>query len=164
MWVYNILNYFHLCLPCPQLCCTLYKYHVYRHFATPNRTSFKCIYWNIWLQSFRTYKERPKRPLTFETFDQSDEETWPYQHLDNFCHFWFFSSKFFGLGTTLRKKSSTLLKIVKRCQNCWKLSKLLKLSKKCPKLSKNCQNVGQVMFLHHSDQTSQRSQVSRVTL
>ena len=22
-----------------------------------------------------TYKERPKRPLTFETFDQSDEET-----------------------------------------------------------------------------------------
>ena len=26
-----------------------------------------------------TYKERPERPVTFETFDQSDEETWPGQ-------------------------------------------------------------------------------------
>ena len=26
-----------------------------------------------------TYKEWPKRPVTFETFDQSDEETWPDQ-------------------------------------------------------------------------------------
>ena len=24
-----------------------------------------------------TYKERPLRPVTFETFDESDEETWP---------------------------------------------------------------------------------------
>ena len=29
------------------------------------------------------YKERPQRPVTFETFDQSDEETWPDQQKDN---------------------------------------------------------------------------------
>ena len=32
------------------------------------------------------------------------------------------------------------------------------------KMSNNCQNVGQVMFPHHSDKMSQRSQVSRVAL
>ena len=35
------------------------------------------------VQSFLTYKEQPKRPVTFETFDQSDEETRPVQQKDN---------------------------------------------------------------------------------
>ena len=30
--------------------------------------------------------------MTFETFDQSDEETWPDQHFDNFWQFWQFST------------------------------------------------------------------------
>ena len=30
------------------------------------------------------YKERPERPVTFETFDQSDEETWPDQQKNNY--------------------------------------------------------------------------------
>ena len=30
-----------------------------------------------------TYKEQPERPVTFGTFDQSDEETWPDQKKDN---------------------------------------------------------------------------------
>ena len=34
-----------------------------------------------------TYKEQPKRLVTFEKFDQSDEETWPEQHFDNFEFF-----------------------------------------------------------------------------
>ena len=89
------------------------------------------------------------------------------------------------------KDCPRLLKIVQICQkmsnifkknqNCQKLSNLSKFSKNCQKLSKtvkncqqlskivkivkkNCQNVGQVMFPHHSDQMSQRSQVSGVTL
>ena len=38
-----------------------------------------------WLRVFYwlTYKEWPMRLLTFETFDQSDEETWPDQEKDN---------------------------------------------------------------------------------
>ena len=31
----------------------------------------------------KTQKERPKRHVTIETFDQSDEETWPDQQKDN---------------------------------------------------------------------------------
>ena len=31
----------------------------------------------------KTLKEQPKRPVTIETFDQSDEETWPDQQKDN---------------------------------------------------------------------------------
>ena len=56
-------------------------------------------------------------------------------------------------------------KTFQKCQNCQKISKLLKLSKSV-KVVKNCQkklhlqNVGQVMFHHHSDQISQGSQVS----
>ena len=38
------------------------------------------------------------------------------------------------------------------------MSKIVKIFKK------NCQNTGQVMFPHHSDQMSQRSQVSRFTM
>ena len=30
-------------------------------------------YFHFW----HTYKERPQRPVTFKTFDQSDKETWP---------------------------------------------------------------------------------------
>ena len=67
-------------------------------------------------------------------------------------------------------------KTLKNCPNyqklivkkCLQLSKLLKIVKKCKKnvkiVKKNCQNVGQVMFPHHSDQMFQRSQVSRVAL
>ena len=83
--------------------------------------------------------------------------------------------------------------IVKICQNCPKMLRWSKIVGKCQnsqqknsnyrKLSKvvkfvkivencqnfqpnvqNCKNVGQVMFPHHSDQMSQRSQISRVTL
>ena len=43
--------------------------------------------------------------------------------------------------------------------NLLKLSKIVKIVKK-----KNCQNVGQVMFPHHSDKISQKSQVSSVAL
>ena len=32
---------------------------------------------------FFDIKKRPQRPVTFETFDQSDEETWPDQQKDN---------------------------------------------------------------------------------
>ena len=35
-----------------------------------------------------TFKERPKRPVTFQTFYQSDEETCPDQHFVNFSQFW----------------------------------------------------------------------------
>ena len=35
------------------------------------------------------------------------------------------------------------------------------MSKKIKNCQQNCQNVGQVMFPHHSDQMSQRSQVSK---
>ena len=52
---------------------------------------------------------------------------------------------------------STLSKIVKNCQ---KLSNIVKNCQNC----KNCQNVCQVTFPHHSDQVSQRSQVSRIAL
>ena len=39
--------------------------------------------------------ERPQRLVTFETFDQSDEETWPDQHFDNFFwQFWQFLTIF----------------------------------------------------------------------
>ena len=41
-----------------------------------------------------------------------------------------------------------------------KLSKTVEIVKNC----KKCQNVGHVMFLHHSDQMAQRSQVSTVAL
>ena len=67
-----------------------------------------------------------------------------------------------------------LSKIDKNCQNLLKLSKIVKIVKNCKKnlqnsqnmskLSKNCQYVGQVMFSHHCDQMSQRSQVYRVAL
>ena len=43
-------------------------------------------------------------------------------------------------------------------ENCWKMSKIVEIFKK------NCQNVSQVMFPHHSDQMSQRSQVSWIAL
>ena len=33
-----------------------------------------------------TLKERSKRLVTFETFDQSDEETWPYQKIPTYLH------------------------------------------------------------------------------
>ena len=33
--------------------------------------------------TFNTFKEQSLRLLTFETFDQSDEETWPEQQKDN---------------------------------------------------------------------------------
>ena len=46
-----------------------------------------------------------------------------------------------------------IVKIFKYYQNCQKI-----------KIVWNCQNVDQVMFPHHSDQMSQRSQVSRVAL
>ena len=36
---------------------------------------------------FKKLKGRPKRPVTFETFDQSDEETW---HFDTFWQSWQF--------------------------------------------------------------------------
>ena len=35
------------------------------------------------INTFRAFKERPLRLLTFETFDQSDEKTWPDQQKDN---------------------------------------------------------------------------------
>ena len=37
--------------------------------------------WQIHLEN--TFKEQSFRLLTFETFDQSDEETWPDQQKDN---------------------------------------------------------------------------------
>ena len=40
------------------------------------------------LHMWPTYKERPWRPVAFETFDQSDEETWPETSFDNFDSFW----------------------------------------------------------------------------
>ena len=44
-----------------------------------------------WLTQSLTFTfditERPKRLVTFETFDQSDQETWPDQHFDNFQQF-----------------------------------------------------------------------------
>ena len=58
------------------------------------------------------------------------------------------------------KKSSKVVKILK----------IVEIVKNCPKNVNNCQswqdcqNVGQVMSPHHSDQMSQRSQVSRVPL
>ena len=55
---------------------------------------------------------------------------------------------------------SKIVKIVKIVENCQKISKISKIVK----ISQNCQNVGQFMFPHHSDQMSQRSQVSRVAL
>ena len=69
------------------------------------------------------------------------------------------------------QKFSKLSKIVKIVENCQKCPKLLKKNvKNCQKLSKivkivqKNQNVGQVMFPHHSDQMFQKSQVSWVTL
>ena len=68
------------------------------------------------------------------------------------------------------QKLSKIVKIVKivkncqKCQNSQKLSKLSKIVKSCQNCKKNCQNLGQVMFPHHSDQMSQRSQVSRIAL
>ena len=53
-------------------------------------------------------------------------------------------------------KLSKIVKIVKIVENCQKMSTIVKIVKK------NCQNVGQVMFPHHSDQMSQRSQVSGI--
>ena len=35
------------------------------------------------MNTFRAFKERPLRLFTFETFDQSDGETWPDQQKDN---------------------------------------------------------------------------------
>ena len=73
-----------------------------------------------------------------------------------------------------------MYKLSKNCQHCEKCQKLSKLSKivnifknchSCPNLSefsiivqdcKNCRTVGHVMFSHHSDQLSQRSQGSIV--
>ena len=52
----------------------------------------------------------------------------------------------------------------KNVKNCEKLSKLSKNCQNCQKKCQNCQNVSQVMFPHHCDQMSQRSQVSRVAL
>ena len=62
-------------------------------------------------------------------------------------------------------KLSKIVQTIKNCQKLSKLSKLLKIVENCQKMSKNvqnCQNVDQVMFPYHSDQVSQRSQVSRV--
>ena len=61
------------------------------------------------------------------------------------------------------QKIQRLSKWSKKFQNCQKKSKLLILSKKIQNFQK-IQNVGWVMFPHHSDQMSQRSQVSRVAL
>ena len=68
------------------------------------------------------------------------------------------------------KKSSKLSKIVKYCQKLSKIVKIVKIVKNCQnfskefKIVKNCQNVSKVMFPHHCDQMSQRSQVSGVAL
>ena len=35
------------------------------------------------MNTFRAFKERPLRLFTFETFDQSDEKTWPDQQKHN---------------------------------------------------------------------------------
>ena len=56
------------------------------------------------------------------------------------------------------------VKIVKKNHKLPKLSKIILNCHKLSKKSKNCQNVGQVVFLHHSHQMSQRSQVSGVCL
>ena len=52
------------------------------------------------------------------------------------------------------------------CHQLSELSKLSNISNFSKKFNilKHCQNVGQVMFLHHSDKMSQRSKVSRVAL
>ena len=55
-----------------------------------------------------------------------------------------------------------LLSIVKIVRNCWVFQELSEIVKNWK--IKKCQNVGQVMFPYYSDQMSQRSQVSRVTL
>ena len=53
-----------------------------------------------------------------------------------------------------------VVKIVKIVNNCKKNQKLSKMVK----IVKNCQIFGQVMFPHHSDQLSQKSQVFWVAL
>ena len=74
------------------------------------------------------------------------------------------------LSSEIWKFSANLKCFPKICQNWQKLSKLSKIVKifkncqNCQKLKKKWKNVGQVLFPHHSDQMSQRSQVSRVTL
>ena len=45
-----------------------------------------------------TFKEWPWRLVTFSTFDQNDEETWPYQHFDNICLFFLTIFKFLTIS------------------------------------------------------------------
>ena len=54
-------------------------------------------------------------------------------------------------------KFLNFVKIVNIVKNC-------KICKKKIKICQHCQNVGQAIFPHHSDQLSQRSQVSRVAV
>ena len=74
---------------------------------------------------------------------------------------------------TVCQKMSEIVKTLKNCQKCQNSPKIVQTIKNCQKLlkllkivKKNCQNVGQVMFPHHSDQMSERShcQVSWFTL
>ena len=71
-----------------------------------------------------------------------------------------------GQNCQTMSKLSKNVQTIKNCQKLSKLSKIVKIVrivKNCQK-KKNCQNVGQLMFPHHSGQMSQRSQVFGVAL
>ena len=59
-------------------------------FSCPQQLNrWPCHWLTNWLSHFYfcDITEWPKRLVTFETFDQSDEETWPVQHFDIFWQF-----------------------------------------------------------------------------
>ena len=95
------------------------------------------------------HKELPLRPVTFEIFDQSDEETWANQHFDKkvltmfynvynlwqFLTFWIFVYKFdpfwyfcwsqywlfFTTFTILKKEKNTIIDNFWQCWQFWQL-------------------------------------------
>ena len=75
---------------------------------------------------------------------------------NNYCHEFRFSNVRIVISVSNVTSLQDCQKFSNNCQHCKKNWKNWKL--------KNCQNVGQFMFPHHSDQMSQRSQVSRVAL
>ena len=80
-------------------------YTIPKFFSCPQQLNrWPCHWLTDWLTFTFDITEWPERLVTFETFDQSDEETWPDQHFDKsfltildkinnfqqFYHFWQF--------------------------------------------------------------------------